>query len=197
MRKMESRFKFNQEGFTLIELMVVVAIVGVLVALAIPQYAKYQSRARQTEAKTTLGSIYTAEQSFSVENGSFTECLTQIGASTTGNSFYYTAGFLGTAAAKCSSTTGLSCFGYQWNAAAGTVTASCGAAASAANLASTANSIADAAATLPAQGKLTGDVTNNSTFTSMAIGDISTTSTTYDTWTMDSAKVLTNTVNSL
>jgi type IV pilus assembly protein PilA len=84
--------KLSQEGFTLVELMVVVAIVGILVAVAIPQYQKYQARSRQTEAKIALGGVFTAEQSFSVENASYTGCLMQIGVASTGNQLYYSVG---------------------------------------------------------------------------------------------------------
>lgn len=57
----------NQKGFSLVELMVVVAIIGILSAIAIPQINKYMARARQTEAKTNLSAIYTSNKAFYAE----------------------------------------------------------------------------------------------------------------------------------
>ena len=59
----------NSKGFTLIELMIVVAIVGVLAAIAIPNFLNYQAKARQTEAKTNLGAIFTSQISVQSEGG--------------------------------------------------------------------------------------------------------------------------------
>ncbi|MES1927714.1 pilin family protein [Salinisphaera dokdonensis CL-ES53] len=50
----------KQQGFTLIELMIVVAIVGILAAIAIPQYQNYTQRARMTEAVTAASAAKTA-----------------------------------------------------------------------------------------------------------------------------------------
>lgn len=55
-------------AFTLIELMIVVAIVGLLAAIAVPTYTSFICRTRVSEAKTALRAIYTAEESYRSEN---------------------------------------------------------------------------------------------------------------------------------
>jgi len=61
----------KQEGFTLIELMIVVAIIGILAAIAIPNFLQYQMKSRQSEAKTNLGAIRTSQLSFASERGCY------------------------------------------------------------------------------------------------------------------------------
>ncbi len=68
MKKIKKRLA---KGFTLIELMIVVAIIGILAAIAIPNFLKFQARAKQSEAKTNLKAYYTASKSRFAETGTY------------------------------------------------------------------------------------------------------------------------------
>ncbi len=61
---MTKLLKKARKGFTLIELMIVVAIIGVLAAIAIPNFVRYQLRSKTSEARTNIGGIRTAQTSF-------------------------------------------------------------------------------------------------------------------------------------
>jgi prepilin-type N-terminal cleavage/methylation domain-containing protein len=67
LNRMRSTMK-SRLGFTMIELMVVVIIVGILAAIAIPIYAKYVKNARVSEATGRMGDILTASKAYATEN---------------------------------------------------------------------------------------------------------------------------------
>lgn len=68
----------NQKGFSLIELMIVVAIIGILAAIAIPNYQNFQKKARQSEAKNQLGGIYTAEKAYFADALGYSDNLIRV-----------------------------------------------------------------------------------------------------------------------
>jgi len=83
----------NNKGFTLVELMVVVAIIGILSAIAIPNFKTYQARAKTSEAKIQLASIYQAELALQADYDSFATCLADAGYSAPKSGNYYAVGF--------------------------------------------------------------------------------------------------------
>lgn len=90
----------RQDGFTLVELMVVVAIIGLLSAVAIPNFRKYQAKAKMSEAKLQLSSVYTAETAFYSDFNIYHNCLAYMGYNPQREVFnrYYAVGFDLTAA---------------------------------------------------------------------------------------------------
>lgn len=71
---MATRFDRRQTGFTLIELMITVAIVAILASLAIPAFLRYQMKSRRSEVFINLRSIATAERSYEQLYGNFVAC---------------------------------------------------------------------------------------------------------------------------
>lgn len=69
----------KQEGFTLIELMIVVVIVGVLAAIALPAYQGYSERARRADAKTSMVEVQLAQEKYRANNATYTTDMTDLG----------------------------------------------------------------------------------------------------------------------
>jgi type IV pilus assembly protein PilA len=70
-----NRLRLRAEGgFTLIELLVVIAIIGILAAIAIPQFAAYRRRSYESQAKSDLRNLATAEEAYFVNANAYATC---------------------------------------------------------------------------------------------------------------------------
>jgi type IV pilus assembly protein PilA len=76
--------KTLQKGFTLIELMIVIAIIGILAAIAIPAYQNYTIRAQVTEGISLAAGWKTAISEYYAQNGAFPTCSTTVAAGAAG-----------------------------------------------------------------------------------------------------------------
>lgn len=82
----------SQAGFSLVEIMIVLAIIGILATMAFPSYQGLQRRARQAEAKNLLSAIYTGEKAYLAQFNGYTDNLVKIGFTHDGG-LRYNAGF--------------------------------------------------------------------------------------------------------
>jgi type IV pilus assembly protein PilA len=75
----------NEKGFTLIELMIVIAIIGILAAIAIPQFSAYRTRSYNSAAQSDVRNIATAQEAYYVDKSSYANDYTDL----TGSSYGY------------------------------------------------------------------------------------------------------------
>ncbi len=69
----------RSQGVTLLELMIVAAVVGILAIVAVPSYRQYTIRAHRTEAKTALMRLATNQERFYLQNNTYTDDLVALG----------------------------------------------------------------------------------------------------------------------
>lgn len=202
MRRLLKRLHGKNRAFTLVELMVVVAIIGILVATGIPQYKRFSQKAKKGEAKIQLGNIATAEAAFFAEYGGYGNNIVSMGAAAD-SAAYYTSGFAtstgcGSVAVMFwpsggSSTTNPSSFASYSTMAGSTAAGSLSygpligvaAAKAGGGSATVTNWACDSGSS----------VTNTPAFTATGAGVIGTSSTTTDNWKIDQTRLLTNSVD--
>ncbi len=89
-----TRLLSQKKGFSLTELMIVVAIIGILATIAIPSFMSYQAKTKQVEAKNNLVAIHTGEVAYFAENNGYVDDFNAIGFGITGSTqrYYYELG---------------------------------------------------------------------------------------------------------
>lgn len=78
----------KQRGFSLVELMITVSLIGILAVIGIPSYSKFRVKAYQSEAKSQLSALYVAEKSFYLQYESYHSSLTAVGYMPAGRTRY-------------------------------------------------------------------------------------------------------------
>ncbi|WP_413557815.1 type IV pilin protein [Bdellovibrio sp. HCB209] len=186
---MKKTTRTSQAGFSLVELMVVVAIIGVLASIAVPAVNKYIAKARQSEAKTNLASLYTSEKAFYAEYTTYDSRFQAVGYSPEGQ-LRYNVGFE-TAGPNATAANG---FNNTTIGTGNTLTRTyCGASGAISNGCAMLNGATGVANTLT----LPASTTSQTTFTAAAGAIIHTSVATGDFWTMDQNKLLINTASGI
>lgn len=79
----------SNEGFTLVELLVVIIILGVLTVFSLPAFLRQIGKARETDAKTNLGAIARSQQAYHFEKGTFANTSALLNINGAFSSSYY------------------------------------------------------------------------------------------------------------
>ena len=79
----------TSQGFTLIELMIVVAVIGILAAIAFPSYQEYILRSRRTEGMALLNEAAVRQERFRVQNGTYADTVAKLGMPEFSENGYY------------------------------------------------------------------------------------------------------------
>jgi type IV pilus assembly protein PilA len=166
-----------KKGFSLVEVMIVVAIIGILSAIAVPNFQRYQRKARQKEALANLQAVYSGEKNYLAEYNSYAANLLAIGWAPDGN-LRYNVGFAATTVWESANDPNMGMYGGLISNADGL----CG------------SGIAGISCTASGEALTAGDATATA-FTAQAVGNAG--GPVLDTWTIDRTKTLLNTQDGL
>ena len=85
----------RKKGFTLIEVLIVVIILGILATLAVPQFTRMIARARMAEAWAGLGAVRTAQSVYWMESSAYAGVITDLDCDATAGDFTFTVALIG------------------------------------------------------------------------------------------------------
>lgn len=85
--------KAMPKGFTLVELLIVVAIIGVLSSIGVPTFRRMVTKSKKSEARVALGGLFTAESAFFTEYNTYGTRVRKVGFELEGTQRLYTVGF--------------------------------------------------------------------------------------------------------
>ena len=74
LKNLKGKSSGSKGGFTLVELLIVIAIIGILAAIAVPQFTQYKKRSYDADAKSNLHNLYLACKAYWADNGPNANC---------------------------------------------------------------------------------------------------------------------------
>ena len=92
MRRVSGEIRVKRSGFTLIELMVVIVVIGVLMGIAVPSYFEQVKRARRADAREALSDLATRQEQFFLDNKVYTNDVNDLGRGASSVNDYYNIG---------------------------------------------------------------------------------------------------------